>query len=66
MRENHLDFTEASRIYLGRQSFERFYSRVCGLVDGAGKILEDAPDPISEVEVERMEIMNFGDGVLES
>ena len=39
------------------------HSRVCGLVDGAGKVLEDAPDPISEVEVERVEIMNFGDGV---
>ena len=32
-------------------------------MDGAGKVLEDAPDPISEVEVERVEIMNFGDGV---
>ena len=29
----------------------------------SGKVLEDAPDPISEVEVERVEIMNFGDGV---
>ena len=57
---------EASRIYLRRQGFERVYSRVCGLVDGAGKILEDAPDPIGEVQVERVEIMNFGDGILES
>ena len=32
-------------------------------MDGAGKVLEDAPDPISKVEVERVEIMNFGDGV---
>ena len=32
-------------------------------MDGAGKVLEDAPDPISEVKVERVEIMNFGDGV---
>ena len=32
-------------------------------MDGAGKVLEDAPDPIGEVEVERVEIMNFGDGV---
>ena len=32
-------------------------------MNGAGKVLEDAPDPISEVEVERVEIMNFGDGV---
>ena len=31
-------------------------------MDGAGKVLEDAPDPIGEVEVERVEIMNFGDG----
>ena len=31
-------------------------------MDGAGKVLEDAPDPISEVKVERVEIMNFGDG----
>ena len=54
---------EASRIYLRRKGFEQVYSRVCGLVDGAGKVLEDAPDPISEVEVERVEIMNFGDGV---
>ena len=39
------------------------YSRVCGLVDGVGKVFEDAPDPISEVEVDRVEIMNFGDDV---
>ena len=32
-------------------------------MDGAGTVLEDAPDPISEVKVERVEIMNFGDGV---
>ena len=32
-------------------------------MDGAGKVLEDAPDPIGEVEVVRVEIMNFGDGV---
>jgi hypothetical protein len=30
-------------------------------VDGAGKVLEDAPDSISEVKVERVKIMNFGD-----
>ena len=51
------------RIYLRRQGFEQVYSRVCGLVDGARKVLEDAPDPISKVKVERVEIMNFGDGV---
>ena len=32
-------------------------------MDGAGKVLEDAPDPIGEVKVERVEIMNFRDGV---
>ena len=32
-------------------------------MNGAGKVLEDAPDPISEVKVERVEIMNFGDGM---
>ena len=32
-------------------------------MNGAGKVLEDAPDPIGEVEVERVEVMNFGDGV---
>ena len=32
-------------------------------MDGVGKVLEDAPDPISEFEVERVEIMNFRDGV---
>ena len=32
-------------------------------MDGAGKVLEDVPDPISEVEVEQVEIMNFGDGM---
>ena len=32
-------------------------------MDGAGKVLEDAPDPIGKVEVERVEIMNFGDGM---
>ena len=32
-------------------------------MNGAGKVLEDVPDPISKVEVERVEIMNFGDGV---
>ena len=32
-------------------------------MDGARKVLEDMPDPISEVEVKRVEIMNFGDGV---
>ena len=32
-------------------------------MNGAGKVLEDAPDPISEVEVERVKVMNFGDGV---
>ena len=63
MQGNHLDFVEASQIYLRRKGFEWVYSRVCGLVDGAGKVFEDAPDPISEVEVERVEVMNFGDGV---
>ena len=52
---------EAGWIYLRRQGLEWVYGRVCGLVDGAGKVLEDAPDPISEVEVERVEIRNFGD-----
>ena len=32
-------------------------------MDGAGKVLEDVPDPIGEVKVERVEIMNFRDGV---
>ena len=32
-------------------------------MDGAKKVLEDAPDPVSEVEVERVEIINFGDGM---
>ena len=32
-------------------------------MDGAGKVLEDTPDPISEVEVKRVEIMNFRDDV---
>ena len=32
-------------------------------MDGAGKVLEDVPDPIGEVEVDRVEIMNFRDGV---
>ena len=32
-------------------------------MDGAGEVLENAPDPISEVKVEQVEIMNFGDGV---
>ena len=63
MRGNHLDFAETSRIYLRRQGFEQVYSRVCGLVDGVGKVLEDVPDPIGKVEVKRVEIMNFGDGV---
>ena len=50
---------ETSWIYLRRQGFEWVYSRVCGLLDGAGKVLGDAPDPIGEVEVEQVEIMNF-------
>ena len=32
-------------------------------MNGAGKVLEDAPDPVSEVEVERVDVMNFGDGM---
>ena len=32
-------------------------------MDGVGKVLEDAPDPISKVEVEQVEIINFRDGV---
>ena len=56
---NHFDFVEMGRMYLRRQGFEQVYSRVCGLMDGAGKVLEDTLDPISEVEVERVEIMNF-------
>ena len=32
-------------------------------MDGAGKVFEDMPDPVSEIKVERVEIMNFGDGV---
>ena len=60
---NHLDFAEASWIYLRRKGFKQVYGRVCGLVDGVGKVLEDVPDPISKAEVERVEIMNFGDGV---
>ena len=38
-------------------------SRICGFVNGAGEVLENAPDSIGEVEVERVEVMNFGDGV---
>ena len=30
-------------------------------MDGAKKVLEDAPDPVSKVEVEQMEIINFRD-----
>ena len=33
-------------------------------MDGVRKILEDAPDPVSGVKVERVEIMNFGDGMI--
>ena len=32
-------------------------------MDGVGKVLEDTPDPVSKVKVERVEVMNFGDGV---
>ena len=32
-------------------------------MDRVGKVLEDVPDPVSEVEVERVEIINFRDGV---
>ena len=32
-------------------------------MDGAGKVLEDSPDPIGKVEVGQVEVMNFGDGV---
>ena len=32
-------------------------------MDGVGKVLEDVPDPISEVEIKQVEIMNFGDGM---
>ena len=32
-------------------------------MNGAGKVFEDVPDPISEVEVKRVEIMNLGDGM---
>ena len=32
-------------------------------MNGAGKVLENVPDSIGEVEVERVEVMNFGDGV---
>ena len=32
-------------------------------MDGVRKVLEDAPDPIGEVEVEQVEIINFRDGV---
>ena len=51
------------QVYLRRQGFERVWSRVCGLMNGVGEVLEDVPDPISEVKVERVEIMNFRDGV---
>ena len=63
MRGNHFDFMETSQVYLRRQGFKRVQSRVCGLMDGAGKVLEDVPDPVSEVKIEQVEIMNFGDGV---
>ena len=32
-------------------------------MDGVGKVLEDLPDPVSEVEVKQVEVMIFGDGV---
>ena len=32
-------------------------------MDGVRGVLEDTPDPVSEVKVKRMEVMNFGDGV---
>ena len=30
-------------------------------MDGVGNVFDDAPDPISEVKVEQVEIMNFRD-----
>jgi hypothetical protein len=44
-----------------RQGFKKIYGRVCGFMDGAGKVLEDVPDPVSEVKVKQMEIMDLGD-----
>ena len=32
-------------------------------MDGGRKVLEDVPDPASEVEVERVEVMNFRHGM---
>ena len=32
-------------------------------MDGAGEVLENVPDPISEVKVKRIEIVDFEDGM---
>ena len=32
-------------------------------MDGVGKVFEDVPGPVSKVEVERVEIINLGDGM---
>ena len=32
-------------------------------MDGVRKVLDHVPDPVSKVEVEQVEIMNFGDGM---
>ena len=51
------------RIYERRQGFEWVHIGICGFVDRTGEILENAPDSIREVEIERVKIMDFGDGM---
>jgi hypothetical protein len=46
-----------------RQSFKWVSIGIHSFMDGAGEVLENAPDPISEVKVERIKIMHVGDGM---
>src|SRR6202050_5121933 len=59
-RRDHANLAESVRVYIGGEKFERIDGSVGGLMNGAGKVFQEVPDSHSEVEIERVEVVNFG------
>src|ERR1700677_4388320 len=45
---------------MGGEKFERIDGSVGGLVNGTGEVFQEVPNSHSKVEVERVEVVNFG------
>lgn len=52
-----------SCIYMKNQSLAQVNIGICSFMEGVEEVLENVPDPISEVEGKGIEIMDFRDGM---